>query len=176
MLVPTNLDLLADEYELARSYSESLLQDLSDEDVAWRPHEESSAIGWHLGHQAAVNQFMVRNLTAAEPSFDAALDRLFDSATPETDRGVLPSLDKIIAYRAAIGASTIAVVNRIRAGAVGAPDQLSLIASGLLHAVVNHEYQHGTWIAEVRKTLGAPAIADPSSDQVVQIDGYWVLE
>ncbi|WUD77084.1 DinB family protein [Streptomyces sp. NBC_00510] len=56
------------QYDRARAYTDSLWQDLTADEVTWRPHEDSSAIGWHLGHQAHVAHFMVRNLTAAEPS------------------------------------------------------------------------------------------------------------
>jgi DinB superfamily len=39
------------EYDRARAYTDELWKDLSPEEVTWRPHENSSAIGWHLGHQ-----------------------------------------------------------------------------------------------------------------------------
>jgi hypothetical protein len=61
--------------------------------VTWPPKENSSAIGWHLGHQAHVAHFMIRNLTAAEPSPDPELDALMDSAQPERFRGALPTIE-----------------------------------------------------------------------------------
>ena len=100
---PTIEELLV-EYDRALAYTDSLWHDLSEEELHWRPHEESSAIGWHLGHQAAVAHFMVRNLTAAEPSIDAELDALMDSATPEPDRGALPErLDAEVQQQHRIG-------------------------------------------------------------------------
>src|ERR1700691_3560189 len=87
------------EYDRARAYTDQLWRDLSAEEVRWRPNDNSSAIGWHLGHQAHVAHFMVRNLTAAEPSPDPALDRLMDSANPEPARGELPGLDRLAAFR-----------------------------------------------------------------------------
>ena len=51
---------------------DDLWRDLTTEEVRWRPDETSSAIGWHLGHQAHVAHFMVRNLTAAFPRCRAA--------------------------------------------------------------------------------------------------------
>lgn len=169
------LDRLLDEYRHARRHTTRLIDDLDEAAIRWRPHEDSSAIGWHLGHQAAVNHFMVRNLTAAEPSIDPKFDRLFDSATPERDRGDLPLFGETLAYREAIAASTEAIIARIAAGDVGAPRQLATIATGLLRAVVNHEYQHDTWILEVRHTIGHPLEPPAPSNGVVEIEGYWVL-
>jgi hypothetical protein len=98
MTTPTlELERLMGEYRRAQAFSIALIDGLDEEQIAWRPHPDSSAIGWHLGHQAAVNHYLVRNLTAAEPTFDADLDRLFDSATPEPGRGELPQLERILA-------------------------------------------------------------------------------
>jgi len=77
------LQALLYEYDRARTYTDELWKDLTPDEVTWRPHENSSAIGWHLGHQAHVAHFMIRNLTAAEPSPDPELDALMDSAQPE---------------------------------------------------------------------------------------------
>ena len=73
------VDLL-DEYAAATDYSLELVEGLTAEQIAWRPNTDSSAIGWHLGHQGAVNHYMVRNLTAAEVTFDAAL---IECSTPQ---------------------------------------------------------------------------------------------
>jgi hypothetical protein len=175
--VVTQLTLpdLVVELASARRYSERLIEGLRPDQVVWRPHRDSSAIGWHLGHQAAVAHFMLRNLTAAEPSHDSGLDTLFDSATPEPARGSLPSMERLHEYRTAIAASTDRTIGRIVDGDVGAPEQLAIVASGLLRAVVNHEYQHATWIAEVRATLIDAPPPTPESDNLVAIEGYWML-
>ena len=74
---------LREEYDLARRYTRSLYEDLPEPDVQWRPKPKSSAIAWHLGHQAAVNHFLLRNLFDAEPSIEPRFDALFDAANPE---------------------------------------------------------------------------------------------
>ncbi len=175
MSAPTLPELL-EEYAHSQSHSLALVDGLSDDQIAWRPHDDSSAIGWHLGHQGAVNHYLVRNLTAAETSFDTDLDRLFDSATPEPERGTLPPLAQIVAYREAIAASTRAVVERIAAGDVGAPAQLARVADRLLRAVIDHEYQHATWIGEVRATMIDDAPPAPASRRLVRVEGYWMLD
>ncbi len=175
MTNPWTVSDLLGELRLAQRYSERLIDSLDPDQVVWRPHPDSSAIAWHLGHQAAVAHFMMRNLTAAEPSHDAALDALFDSATPEPARSALPPLDELMTYRRSIAASVERTIGRIISGDVGAPGQLMIVAAGLLRSVIIHEYQHGTWIAEVRAGLTDEPSPGPESTHLAMVDGYWIL-
>lgn len=168
---------LLTEYDRAISYTADLWADLTTDEVQWRPNENSSAIGWHLGHQPAVAHFMVRNLTAAEPSPDPELDGLMDSATEEADRGDLPDLARLGDYRDAVAERVRFRIGNIETGAVGAPTQLRIIAKTLLVAVINHEYQHDKWIGEVRnETFGKDLPPDPDSDRLTLVDGYLVVD
>jgi hypothetical protein len=76
-----NLAMLRDEYDLARHYTHSLYADLPEADPYWCPALQSSGIGWHLGHQAAVTHFLRRQVLAAEPSLNPQCDALFDAVT-----------------------------------------------------------------------------------------------
>ncbi|QOV34997.1 DinB family protein [Streptomyces ferrugineus] len=164
------------EYDRARAYTDALWKDLTPDEVTWRPHEDSSAIGWHLGHQAHVAHFMVRNLTAAEPSPDPELDGLMDSANPEKFRGALPTVERLATFRDTVAERIHTRMNAIAGGHVGAPDQLTIVARHLLIALINHEYQHDQWIGEVRANdLGHDLPTDPDTDQVTRLDGYLVL-
>ncbi|MEU9060065.1 DinB family protein [Streptomyces sp. NPDC048430] len=164
------------EYDRARAYTDDLWKDLTPDEITWRPHENSSAIGWHLGHQAHVAHFMVRNLTAAEPSPDPELDGLMDSANPEKFRGALPTVERLGAFRDTVAERVHARMNDIASGRVGAPDHLTVVARPLLVALINHEYQHDQWIGEVRANdLGHTLPTDPDTDQVSRLDGYLVL-
>lgn len=168
-------DLLT-EYDRALDHTDLLWRDLTAQEVHWRPVPESSAIGWHLGHQAAVAHYMLRNLTAAQPSPDPGLDALMDSATPERDRFALPSLDRLDRYRTRIAQLVRTGVVEIDEGDVGAPRQLRHIAATMLTAIVNHEYQHSKWIGEVRRDqLGHQLPEPPTSELLVEIEGYTVL-
>jgi len=172
---PTIAELLA-EYERAIDYTDSLWTDLTDEQIAWRPHQESSAIGWHLGHQAAVSHYMVRNLTAAEPLIDPELDALMDSATAEADRGKLPNRDRLAAYRTTVAERVRVRIGNIDSGNVGAPTQLRIIAHTLLTATINHEYQHSKWIGEVRLEAHSRELPPgPASPHLRIVDGYFVI-
>ncbi|MFJ4623839.1 DinB family protein [Streptomyces sp. NPDC088812] len=130
------LTALLREYDRARAYTDELWQDLTPDEVTWRPHEHSSAIGWHLGHQAHVAHFMIRNLTAAEPSPDPELDGLMDSANPEKSRGTLPTVERLTAFRDTVGERVHARIGDIAAGKVGAPTQLTSVAHHLLVALI----------------------------------------
>ena len=171
-----DLDELLEEYDRARAYTDTLWRDLPDDEVRWRPRPQFSPIGWHLGHQAAVAHFMVRNLTAAEPSPDADLEPVMDSANPEVDRGDLPVPDRIAAYRHAVASRVHVRIGDIDRGRVGAPHQLRIVGQHLLVALINHEYQHDQWISEVRaRDLGHGLPPRPTSVRLTEIDGYTVI-
>ncbi|GAA5161955.1 hypothetical protein GCM10023321_46930 [Pseudonocardia eucalypti] len=164
------------EYDRARAYTDQLWRDLSPDELTWRPHQESSAIGWHLGHQAHVAHFMIRNLTAAEPSPDPELDGLMDSAQPEKFRGALPTATRLTEFRDVVAQRVHARIGDIAGGRVGAPHQLAIVAKHLLTAVINHEYQHDQWIGEVRsRDLGHDLPPDPEADGLTRVDGYLVF-
>ena len=173
---PIGLAELLEEYDRALAHTDRLWTDLSESEVRWRPDERSSAIAWHVGHQPAVAHFLIRNLTAAEPRLDPELDALFDSATPEPERGALPDLDRLRRYRDELVSRVRFRIGEIAAGRSGAPDQLRAIAATVLTAVVNHEYQHDQWIAEVRRDqLGRSLPEPPASTRLRTVDGYLVL-
>jgi hypothetical protein len=167
---------LLEEYDRACAYTDALWQDLPAEEIRWRPRPQFSPIGWHLGHQAAVAHFMVRNFTAAEPSLDPRLEPVMDSAKPEVDRGDLPAPDRIARYRAAVTERVHVRLRDIDQGRVGAPNQLRVVGQHLLVALINHEYQHDQWISEVRhRDLGRGLPPRPDSPRLYEIDGYTVI-
>jgi hypothetical protein len=171
-----NIAELLDEYDRALAYTDTLWLDLPDPEIRWRPFPDFSPIGWHLGHQAAVAHFMVRNLVAAEPSPDPLLESLMDSAHPEADRGDLPGLDRIAGYRAAVAERVHVRLRHIDAAQASAPNQLRVVGQHLLIALINHEYQHDQWISEVRhRDLEHDLPARPTSDRLTEIDGYMVV-
>ena len=173
---PTVGELLV-EYDRARAYTDDLWRDLTPDEVVWRPDENSSAIGWHLGHQAHVAHFMVRNLTAAEPSPDPELDGLMDSAQPEKFRGALPTAERLTIFRDTVAERVHARLGNIAGRRVNSPDQMTVVGTHLLTALINHEYQHDQWIGEVRsRNLGHQLPDDPTTDAVRRIDGYLVLD
>lgn len=175
--MPIALPELLGEYDRARRHTEALWRDLTVEEVRWRPRRDASGIGWHLGHQAAVAHFMIRNLTAAEPSPDPHLDGVMDSATPEPARDALPDLGRLADYRQAVADRVHHRIGAIMAGQVGAPRQLTVIARHLLIAIINHEYQHDQWIAEVRQAgLNRDVPPPPESDLLTCLDGYLMID
>lgn len=172
---PTLHDLL-DELDRSNAHSDHLVVGLTDDQIRWRPTADSSAIGWHLGHQAAVAHYLLRNLVVAEPLIDPDIDALMDSATPEPLRGELPTLKRLSEYRSVVAQRIHDHVVRIHNADVDAPHQLRIIATTLLVAVVNHNYQHAKWIGEVRTNtfdLDAPPL--PASPWLTTVDGYKIV-
>jgi hypothetical protein len=170
-----NLEMLRDEYDQARRYTQSLYADLPEADIQWRPAPKSSGIGWHLGHQAAVTHFLLRNLLAAEPSLNPQFDTLFDASTPEEQRGRLPSLSAILAYRETVARRTHAHIDALLTGTHPAAQQMTYVMGPLLVNLTNHEYQHDCWVREMRVLLGHATPETVFSSRVRQVDGYWVL-
>ncbi|GGN22202.1 DinB family protein [Streptomyces fuscichromogenes] len=127
------IEALLREYDRARAYTDDLWMDLIPDEVSWRPHENSSAIGWHLGRQAHVAHFVIRNLTAAGPSPDPELDGLMDSANPEKFRGALPSVRRLTDFRTTVAERVHARTGDIAAGRVGAPRTTQHRRNSLAH-------------------------------------------
>ncbi|GIX49281.1 MAG: hypothetical protein KatS3mg131_3492 [Candidatus Tectimicrobiota bacterium] len=169
-----DLETLRHEYDLARRYTECLYADLREAEVQWRPAPKSSAIAWHLGHQAAVNHYLLRNLVDAEPSLNPRFDAFFDAANPEETRGDTPPLVEIIAYREAVAQRTHAHLKALCSGRQPAAPRAQVIVP-ILVSLINHEYQHDCWIQEMRQRLGHPPIEAAPSLRVRQCQGYWVL-
>jgi hypothetical protein len=174
-----DLLILREEFDLALRYTQSLYEDLSDAEVQWRAAPHSSGIAWHLGHQAAVNHYLMRNLINAEASLNPQFDALFDSANPEEHRGNTPSLAEIVAYRHAIATRTYRHIDTILAGdqpaAHEAAQHVTRIIEPILISMINHEYQHDCWVREMRATLGRDKPDTILSNRVRQVDGYWGL-
>ncbi|MGB5758461.1 MAG: DinB family protein [Acidimicrobiales bacterium] len=172
----TTIAQLLTEYDRALAHTDDLWTDLTPAELHWRHDEHASAIGWHLGHQPAVAHYLVRNLTAAEPSLDAELDALMDSATAEPERGTLPDRSRLQGYRSAVAERLRFHIANIDAGKVGAPAQLRIVAKTLLVATINHEYQHDKWIGEVRSEAHGKDVPDlPTSDLLTVVEGYNVI-
>jgi hypothetical protein len=173
-----DLETMRHEYELARQYTLSLYDDLDESAVMWRPSHQSSSIGWHLGHQAAVNHYVLRNWVNRDGSINAAFDRIFDAETEEIGRGFLPPLAEIVAYREIVASRTLERIDEILSGDCRAPDQMRRIGVTMLAGLINHEYQHDCWVGEVRQALGHgdPPTPLSSSPCLVHCDGYWVID
>ncbi len=174
-----DLLILREEYDLARRYTQSLYADLSDTEAQWRPTPTSSSIAWHLGHQAAVTHLLLRNLIAAEPSLNPSFDALFDAANPQENRGALPALAEIVAYRDAVAERTHAhlatVLEGDRPAAHDAAQQVARIMAPIVVSLINHEYQHDRWVREMRARLSRDMPDTVFSSRVRQMDGYWGL-
>ena len=173
-----DLETMRHEYDLARQYTLSLYDGLPESSVMWRPSHQSSSIGWHLGHQAAVNHYTLRNWINRDGSINPHFDRIFDAATDEISRAFLPPLTEIVAYRDIVAARTLERIDEILTAGSRAPDQMRRVGVAMLTGLINHEYQHDCWVGEVRQTLGHGGPPKPLSTSpcLLYCDGYWVMD
>jgi hypothetical protein len=173
-----DLENMRVEYELARQYTLSLYDDMDESSIMWRPSYQGSSIGWHLGHQAAVNHYVLRNWINRDGSINPVFDRVFDAATEEIGRGFLPPLTEIVAYRELVAARTLERIDEIISGNCRAPEQMRRVGVAMLAGLINHEYQHDCWVGEVRQALGHGEPPRPLSSHpcLLQVDGYWVID
>lgn len=138
---PHPQDTLAQRYQRIRARSLSLIAPLSAEDACVQAMPDTSPAKWHLAHVTWFFETFV--LEAREPHFKAfhpAFRELFNSyyngvgkQFPRPQRGLLtrPSLQDVLAYRAAVDARMVAVI------AAADTATQSLIELGL-----HHEQQH----------------------------------
>ncbi len=101
--------------------------------------EVEEALEWHRGEGSA-GRAWDRGQTVIAPTDDAPL--------PTIDEG---SFDRIREYRSVVAERVHYRVGHIDDSALGVPSQLRVIASTLLIALINHEYQHSKWIGELHK-------------------------
>ena len=132
-----------DRYRAVRDATAALAAPLSPEDCALQSMPDASPVKWHLAHTTWFFETFV--LERAEPGFrphHPAFRFLFNSyynaVGPQYSRphrGLLsrPSLDDVLAYRAAVDARVIAWL----AAGAPAPELLAVLELGL-----HHEQQH----------------------------------
>ncbi|MEM7623480.1 MAG: ergothioneine biosynthesis protein EgtB [Planctomycetota bacterium] len=156
----------AERFARVRSASERLASPLSAEDASAQSMTACSPTKWHLAHTTWFFETFV--LETAVPGFRPADERfrvLFNSyynavgaQFPKSRRGALtrPSLDEVMAYRAAVDAGMLALLAR---GDIGG-ELLTVIETGL-----QHEEQHQElMLADLKHLLSlnplCPAYAD----------------
>ncbi|MFD1789774.1 ergothioneine biosynthesis protein EgtB [Sphingomonas floccifaciens] len=128
-------------FEHVRALSEALVAPLSDADATVQSMPDASPAKWHLAHTTwFFETFVLRDYVADYRLFDARFPFLFNSyyeaegARHARDRrGMItrPSLDEVLAYRAAVTAAVVA-----------AWPSLSTDARQLVELGCHHEQQH----------------------------------
>src|SRR4029453_17205854 len=148
---------LAARYREVRSASEALRAPLSAEDCAIQSMPDASPTKWHLAHTTwFFETFVLERARPERPPFDPRYRFLFNSyynavgpqyARPE--RGLLsrPSLDEVLAYRAAVDA---ALLDWLDGAAKRGAELLARLELGL-----EHEQQHQELIlTDAKHALG----------------------
>ncbi len=132
---------LIERFRAVRALTTDLAAPLSDADATIQPMPDASPTKWHLAHTSwFFETFVLRDHVPGHQPHDPAWHYLFNSyydgegeRIARDRRGMLsrPSLDEVLAYRAAVDAAVIAALPGLPTGA------LELVELGL-----NHEQQH----------------------------------
>ncbi len=135
---------LLEEYRRVRNLTVSMTQGLSAEDCMVQSMADASPVKWHLAHLTWFFETFVLepSIGPGYVAFDPAFRVLFNSyyvgigeRHPRAERGLVsrPSLDEVLAYRAAIDAR----VDRLMRGEALPAAMLDVMELGL-----HHEHQH----------------------------------
>ncbi len=130
----------------ARTFTESLCQNLEIEDFVVQSHPDVSPPKWHLAHttwffEKFVLEFINPNYTPFNPSYNVLFNSYYKSLGPhwkQSERGHLsrPTVKEILTYRKEITQKVIDVLQKHS----GHPEYQNLLLN--LEIGINHEQQH----------------------------------
>jgi ergothioneine biosynthesis protein EgtB len=160
---------LAEDYHRTRTLSVALAAPLSDADATIQPHPDASPAKWHLAHTTwFFETFVLRDHVAGHRAYDPRYAFLFNSyyeaegARHARDRrGMLsrPSLDAILAWRAAVDEQLDAALPRL-------PDAArTLVALGIQHEQQHQELMLTDMLAAMAANPLDPAVWDQPRNQ-----------
>ena len=169
---PDGAEALSCRYARVRSLTGALAVPLSDADATIQPHDDASPAKWHLAHTTwFFETFVLRDHLPGYRLHDESWAYLFNSyyeaegerhARPR--RGMLsrPSLDEILAYRAAVDAALV--------------EAIETLPGDLIELGLNHEQQHQElmlmdMLAALAENPLAPAAWPPESDAPAALPG-----
>jgi ergothioneine biosynthesis protein EgtB len=164
-------DRLAARYARVRALSLALAAPLSAEDAMVQSMPDASPAKWHLAHTTWFFEQFVLPEGAADPRWARLFNSYYHSVGPlhaRPRRGLLsrPSLDEVLAYRAAVDDR---VARALRCGALDAAARARL-ELGLQHEQQHQELlltdiQHALWCNPLRPAYcgDLPGIASPAS-------------
>ena len=168
---------LAELYARVRSLSRAIAAPLSDADATIQPHDDASPAKWHLAHTTwFFETFLLRDHVPGHQLHDERWPYLFNSyyegegerhARPR--RGMLsrPSLDEVLAYRDAVDAAMLDVMDDLP------PD---LVELGLQHEQQHQELQLMDMLAALAENPLKPALYDIAPHRSPpDYDAYWMV-
>lgn len=121
----TPTDLLRDQFERIRDHAVAIADDIPDEDLGWRPDEQSNSVAWLLWHVARIQDDHVAALSTSEQQWtrggwarrfglDDGMDDTGYDHTPEQVATIQPGSSTVLVdYLAAVTDQTLALLDTI---------------------------------------------------------------
>ena len=144
---PLNLNSTIEHYVSVRKYSESICENLTDEDLQAQSMPDASPLKWHLAHTTwAFETFILKTQKANYQPFNSQFEYLFNSyynavgeQYPRPQRGLLtrPTRQEVLDYRQYVDQHMKDWIVKI---SEYEKDQKE--SAALLKLLINHEQQH----------------------------------
>lgn len=162
----TPVDLLRDQFERIRDKGVHVVDDVADQELAWRPHEDVNSIAWLVWHVARVQDDHVASLSTVDqvwvrdqwaPRFGLATDAMDTGYghTPDQVAAISPGSATVLAdYLTAVTDQTLGLLDDVEEGDLDAVVDDSWdppVTMGVrLNSVVGDNLQHLGQAALVR--------------------------
>ncbi len=165
----TPTDLLRDQFERIRDRAVAIADDISDEDLGWRPDDHSNSVAWLLWHVARIQDDHVAALSTAEQQWtsggwarrfgmDDGMDDTGYGHTPEQVAAIQPgSSTLLVDYLTVVTDQTLALLESIE------PDDLDRVVDDSWDPPVTMGVRLNSVISDNLQHLG----------QAAQVQGLW---
>ncbi len=187
---------LAARYAQVRRLSEALVAPLSDADATVQSMEDASPAKWHLAHTTwFFETFVLRDHVAGYQRHDERFPFLFNSYYEAEGRrhargrrGMVtrPTLDEVLAYRAAVDKAVLAAIDTLPTAALELvalgchheEQHQELLVTDVLHLFSENPLEPAIWAAErkVPVAMPGPVAWIESAERIVEIghagDGF----
>ncbi len=153
--------------EFARSYTSTMLDDLTDEDWFWSPAEFPTHIAWQVGHLAmseyGLTLFRQRGRQSADMQLmSGKFRKLFlRGSAPKLDRTLYPPPAEIMEVLSRVHKQMRIEVPNFEDNLdeeIGPPHAAFATKYGALLFAADHEMLHAGQIGMLRRLMGKPAV------------------
>ncbi|WP_294190195.1 ergothioneine biosynthesis protein EgtB [uncultured Sphingomonas sp.] len=182
-------DELAHRFARVRALSEALVAPLSDADATVQSMDDASPAKWHLAHTTwFFETFVLRDHVAGYQLHDARFPFLFNSYYEAEGRrhargrrGMVtrPTLDEVLAYRAAVNDALLAAIDDLPDAAIELvtlgchheEQHQELLVTDLLHLMSENPLEPAVWPAAPKVPVAMPGAVGwiESEERVVEI-------
>ncbi len=163
------LESLLPELDHEWTMARTSLERVPGDQLAWKPHDKSPAMGWLAGHIANIPTWGTIAMTGTELDMEPGGQRIEPPPEPETPDELLETFDKNLAdMRAAVkgaaDADFIVEWSLLMNGAnVMTMPRIAVIRSFVINHMIHHRAQLGVYLR--LNDVPVPSIYGPSADE-----------